>query len=159
MFSYKLSLLLPVLFVACQQPPTTPAVDMAAEDAAIRSVIDQMYSNIEAQDFDAVATICTDDWVFFNNAGSIWTLQELASFFAENITEHTIEISNIELVVSDDATVAWVSMEEDTEYLFRGEPMSEHALFTGGLVKEADGWKVGHLHRSVRIEQAVEEEM
>jgi ketosteroid isomerase-like protein len=126
-------------------------VDMAAEDASIREVLTQNFAAFESQDWDAVGGLISDDWVIVTNLGVLDRagIQEL---FEARITDHSITISNIDITVSAGGSMAWAKFDENTQYNFDGAPVDEHALFTAVLEKDAGGWKLVHIQRTVLVE-------
>ena len=76
-------------------------------------------------------------------------MEAIKKFFTEHITEHTIAISNIQVHVSGDASMAWATFDEETSYKFDGNPVSENAVFTAIFVKEGDAWKMKMEQRTI----------
>ena len=76
-------------------------------------------------------------------------MDDLKGFFAAHITEHSIELSNINVQVSGDASMASATFDEKTNYKFDGNPVSESAIFTAVFVKEGDAWKMKLMQRTI----------
>ena len=127
-------------------------VDTAAEEASIREVLTQQFAAFESQDWEAVGSLTSDDWVIVTHLGTTLDRAGIQAFFEEHITDHSITISNIDVTVSGDGLMAWAKFDENTQYNFDGAPVDEDALFTAILEKGYDGWKVVHLQRTIGVE-------
>ena len=128
-------------------------VDAAAEEASIRDVLTQHFAAFESQDWEALGSVTSDDWVIFTHLGTTLDRAGIREFFEEYITDHSITISNIDVTVSGDGSMAWAKFDENTQYNFAGAPVDEHALFTAILEKEDEGWKLVHLQRTIEVEE------
>jgi len=124
-------------------------VDTATEEASIREVLTQQLAAFESQDWEALGSLISDDWVIFTHLGTTLDRAGIQEFFEEYITNHSIAISNIDVTVSGDGSMAWAKFDENTQYNFDGAPVDEHALFTAILENGDDGWKVVHLQRTI----------
>ncbi len=112
------------------------------DQAAIEKQLKKGFAAFAKQDWETVASLCTSDWVIVLHTGASLNLEGIKKFFAEHITEHTLAISNIQVHVSGDATMAWATFSEETSYKFDGNPVSENAVFTAIFVNEGDAWKM-----------------
>ncbi len=126
--------------------------DTATEEASIREVLTQHLAAFESQDWEAVGSLTSDDWVIVTHLGTTLDRAGIQAFFEEHITDHSITISNIDVTVSGDGLMAWAKFDENTQYNFDGAPVDEDALFTAILEKGYDGWKVVHLQRTIGVE-------
>ena len=128
-------------------------VDTAAEEASIREVITQHFAAFESQDWEALGSLTSDDWIIVTHLGTALDRAAVQEFFEASITDHSITISNIDVTVSGDGSMAWAKFDESTQYNFDGAPVDEHALFTAILEKGDDGWKLVHVHRTIEVAQ------
>jgi len=119
------------------------------DQAAIEKQLKKGFVAFAKQDWETFASLCTSDWVIVIHTGASFDIEGIKNFFAEHITEHTIAISNIQVHVSGDATMAWATFSEETSYKFDGNPVSENAVFTAIFVKEGDAWKMKMEQRTI----------
>lgn len=119
------------------------------DQAEIEKRLKKGFEAFEKQDWDTVASLCTSDWRIVLHTGASVNIDGIAKFFADHVSEHTIELSNIQVHVSGDATMAWATFDEATSYKFDGNPVSENARFTAIFVKEGDDWKMKLQQRTI----------
>ncbi len=120
------------------------AIDLEAEKATITTMTEHYFELLEAQNFDQISGMVTEDWV---SVGGVGGLQEVKEYFT-HITEHEINISNIAVMVSADATLAVATCDEETRYNYDGEPRHQEATFMLTYQNGPDGWKMRLFHRS-----------
>ena len=119
------------------------------DHAAIEKLLEKGFEAFQKQDWDTAASLVTSDYMIILHNGERLSLEGIKTFFIDHITEHTIDISNVDIHVSGDASMAWASLDEKTSYKFDGEPVTESAIFTAIFVKEDDAWKLKLEHRAV----------
>ena len=144
-----LSCLCMLVFLACQ--PQAPKVDMAAEKASLEAQIEAGFKALQAQDFDTFKGLCTADMMHYTHLGTKWDLAGLQQFFADHITDHTITTSNHAIHISDDASMAWVTLDEDTQYKMDGVDGTYKAQFTMAFSKDGGSWKLAHFQRTIEM--------
>jgi len=115
----------------------------------IHGLIAKCADALQNQNWEKLAGICSDDWVHFSHTGERWDMAATKGMFETHITDHTIEFNNVDVHVSDDASMAWATFDETTEYKFDGNPVKQDAIFTAIFEKEEDNWKMQLLHRTV----------
>ena len=142
--------------IGCAEQGRMEPVDVEAERASITEVINQSAEAIQNQAFDTLGTLVSNDWVLYTGEGTKWTLADMQAFFQEHISDHTINFSNVAIDVSGDGTMAWATFDEQTQYLFDGNPVQENAIFTALFKKTDAGWEMVHLHRSAEPPPAEE---
>ena len=119
------------------------------DQEAIEKQLKKGFQAFAKQDWETFAPLCTSDWVIIIHTGMSLDMEGIKKFFADHVTEHTIAISNIQVHVSGDATMAWAMFDEETSYKFDGNPVSENAVFTAIFVKEGDAWKMKMEQRTI----------
>lgn len=124
-----------------------PGDDSAKE--TIHGLIAKCADALQNQNWEKLASVCSDDWVHFSHTGARWDMATTKTMFETHITDHTINFSDVDIHVSDDASMAWATFNEATEFKFDGKPMKEKAVFTAVFEKEAGDWKMQLLHRTV----------
>ncbi len=119
------------------------------DQEAIEMRLKKGFEAFAKQDWETVASLVTSDWVIVLHTGERLTLEGMKKFFTDHISGHTIEISNIDINVSGDASMAWATLDEKTSYKFDGNQVSENARFTAIFVKEGDAWKMKMQQRTL----------
>ncbi len=99
---------------------------------------------LAAQNFDQISGMVTEDWV---SVGGVGDLQAVEEYFT-HITNHKINISNVSVIVSADATLAVATCDEETWYKRDEIPVHQKATFVLAYQKGTDGWKMRRFHRS-----------
>ena len=115
----------------------------------IEAQLNKSFEAFAKQDWETAASLFTSDWVIVIHTGASFDMEGFKKFFADHITEHTIALSNVQVHVSGDATMAWTTFNEETSYKFDGNPVSENAVFTAIFVKEGDAWKMKMEQRTI----------
>ncbi len=123
-------------------------VDIEAEKASVRGVIDKSFEAVANQDWETLSGLIAEDWEFFTHIGTRWNLEGLGEFFKDHVSDHKIELSDVEIRVSGDGKMAWAKFNEATEYMFDGQPVKENAIFTAVFEKRNSDWVGVQLHRS-----------
>ena len=75
----------------------------------------------------------------------------MRDFFAQHIKDHTINLSNKKIEISESGDLAWVTFDENTSLTFDGNPANINAIFTAIFKKQNGEWKMVHLHRSAEM--------
>ena len=144
-------LLLPAAVTATLLPITgctvAPGVDVDAEKSRISSVVLQAYTGIEHQNWPELGQLVVEDWSLYT-MGQRQDLPTVRDFFAQHITDQSISVTDLDIRVSGDGSLAWASFKEQSEYHFDGDPVRETALGTALLQREFDEWKMVNLIRS-----------
>ena len=107
-----------------------------------------MMEAVQNQDWDVLEGATSEEWVLFGRAGAE-SLGELRQFFVDHITDHSISIRDVNVHISDDASLAWATFGQDAQYMLDGYPVEETAWFTAIYRNSDQGWKQIHLHRTV----------
>ncbi|MFQ5799044.1 MAG: nuclear transport factor 2 family protein [Bacteroidota bacterium] len=126
-------------------------VDIEAEKASVRAVIDKSFEAIANQDWETLSGLTAEDWELVTRTGGRWNLEAVGEFFKDHISDHKIELSDVEVRVSGDGKMAWARFNEATEYIFDGQPVRENAIFTAVFEKKNSDWVGAQLHRSVPL--------
>ncbi len=124
-------------------------VDTAAEEAKVRTLIEKTFDAVQNQDWETFAGNISEDWELFTDSGERWDLEAIQQFFKDHISDHEIELSDIEVRVSGDGKMAWAKFDESTQYEFDEQPVSQSAVFTSVFEKTNTSWLCVQLHRSV----------
>jgi uncharacterized protein (TIGR02246 family) len=155
----KLFLMLLVLgfgfFLSCQK--TTPAVDVAAEKALIKSVLDNYVASIEKEDIDLYAKCVAQDadMVNFGAMGEpIVGLEALKKGIEDQnaaLSDTKISVADTKIHVSEDGKLGWATYLWDLTAKMGENPLSLPVRCTWVLEKRQGAWVVVHFHKSVAM--------
>jgi hypothetical protein len=160
----KLLMIIPLVFLLCftfscqqkgEEVAEEPAVDVEAEKANVKLVMEQYVKAWKTLDMDLYSSIFShaEDLVIFNvdkerTVG--WeALKEgvLKSFEQYKDVEATFRDVVIDVHVS--GGVAWLSCLEDWNYVFQGEPGTSVGVWTTWVLEKQDSiWVIVHAHWS-----------
>jgi len=142
-----------LLIAACQ--PAQPTIDVAAEKAAIESVLSSYVEAVEREDLDAYAANVTHDDSMMNFGafgGPIVGWEALKNV----MTGQNEELSGIEIVqhdvrvsVSTAGDLAWATSLWDFTAMMGDQPVDLDVRCTWVLERTLDGWRIAHFHKSV----------
>lgn len=134
-----------LLAAACAQPaPVAPAPDLAAERAAVDSVLTALHQTASEGAWDQYFALYTPDAVFMGtDATERWNIAEFKDY-ASATAGWTYTMTERNLVVDDAGTTAWFDerLRNDSYGETRG---------TGVLVKGDSGWHVAQYNLTIPI--------
>lgn len=136
-----------------------PKVDIQAEKAKVRSVVDQFEQFWETQDMELLSRIMAHD-VDMVNYGS-----DAAEHFVgwealkESVEKMLLSLENTKITVKDQVikvhpsgSVAWFSQVWDWDLVIEGRPVhSDGQRLTGVLEKRNGNWVFVQFHNSVPV--------
>lgn len=134
-----------LLAAACAQPgPATPAADLAAERAAVDSVLTDLHQAAAEGAWDRYFALYAPDAVFFGtDATERWNLAEFKGY-ASATKGWTYVKTERHVFVDADGTAAW--FDERLHNASYGETRG-----TGVLIKGDSGWKVVQYNLTIPI--------
>ncbi len=155
-----LLVLMAVLTLSCTAPrEEAPAVDLAAEEAAVTAVVNQFGEMWESEDLESAGRIFAqgpDLRVFGTDAAEIWVGYDMFAtsledqFVAYEDTE--VRARDLEVTVHASGQTAWFRELADWHVTVDGERMEVNDLrVTGVLEKRYSGWIIVQLHVSVPV--------
>ena len=142
-------------FFACQK--TTTAVDVEAEKALIKSVLDNYVASIEKEDLDLYAKCVAHDADMVNfgaMGGPIigWeALRQVIEGQNAALSETKISVSDMKIHVSADGKSGWATCLWDLNAKMGENPVSLPVRCTWLLEKREGGWVIVHFHKSVAM--------
>jgi uncharacterized protein (TIGR02246 family) len=142
-----------LLLAACQ--PAQPTVDVAAEKAAIESVLSSYVEAVEREDLDAyAANVAHDDSMvnFGAFGGPIVGWEALKNVMAgqnEGLSDIRIAQHDVRVSVSTAGDLAWATSLWDFTAMMGDQPVDLDVRCTWVLEKNQDGWRIVHFHKSV----------
>ena len=119
-----------------------------SDEQAIQVSITGCAEALQNQDWAALETVCSSDWVHVTHMGDRLDMDGVKALFSDHITDHSIQTNNVDVHISADGSMAWATFNEETEYKFDGNPVKQKAVFTAIFEKEEDVWAMKLLHRS-----------
>jgi uncharacterized protein (TIGR02246 family) len=137
------------VLAACERPAPTPAVDLAAEEQAIRTQGEQLLAREQAKDADGALTFYTDDAVaLMPGAAAVTTKDALRSLYQEFFT--TAGMTSLQSTVGDIDVAASgdLAVEHGVNVITFTTPQGEMTDTGKYLVvwKKVDGqWKVARI--------------
>lgn len=140
-----------LVFVACEQP----AVDIEAETAAVKKVLDDYVKSVEAEDMEAYAKLVADDsgMVNFGGFGKPiigWdALKKVMEGQNEMLSDTKIEVSGLRITVSADGKLAWATCLWNLKAMMVDNQVELPIRCTWVLEKREAGWIVVHFHKSM----------
>ena len=154
----KLSVLIPLiallLLSAC-----TPELDLAAEKAKVKIVVDQLEEAFESEDIDLYGSIIAKDPDMVNLGTDVGERIVGWETLMEQYRQQNASYENTELTVSDQViklnatgNTAWFSEIVDWEVDSQGEHFSVKGSRLTGVLEKRDGkWLVVQMHTSVPV--------
>lgn len=141
-----------ILATACTQQAT---VDVEAEKAAVRAVLDNYVSSIQVEDMDLYALNVAHD-SDMTNFGAFgepivgWpALEEVIKGQNDMLADISVDVSNLNVHVTPDGQWAWAT----SQWTFSGNTedgaLSLPVRCTWILEKRKGDWKIVHFHKSV----------
>ena len=140
-----------LVFVACEKP----AVDIAAETAAVNMVLDEYVKSVEAEDMDAYGQLVTHDSAMVNFGGFGkpivgWeALKKVMEGQNEMLSETKIEVSKLRTSVSADGKLAWATCLWKLKAMMAENQVELPIRCTWVLEKREGGWIIVHFHKSM----------
>jgi ketosteroid isomerase-like protein len=159
-FSALSSAIVMLLIISC-----APQVDIEAERAMVKSVVDQFAQVFETEDLELFSRIMSHDEDMVNfgtDAAERWVgwnvlkesmLQQFASFENSQLSVNAQVIK-----VHESGNTAWFSQVTDWNFVVQGEPVSIKGVRMTGVLENRNGnWVIVQFHGSVPVAgQAVE---
>ncbi|MBT8395442.1 MAG: nuclear transport factor 2 family protein [Gemmatimonadetes bacterium] len=156
----SLLVLTAVLAISCAAPPEeAPPVDLAAEEAAVRVVVDQFGEMWETEDVGLAAQIFSqgpDLLVYGTDAAEVWVGYDL---FAASLEEQFASYEDTEVTTRDQVVtvhssgeIAWMREIADWHVTVGGERMEVNDMRVTGVLEKRDGaWLFVQMHVSVPV--------
>ena len=131
------------------------AVDLQAEAAAVRTVLDEYVKSVEMEDMDLYAKLVTHDTaaVHFGGFGSPivgWdALKKVMEGQNEMLSETHVEVSDLQVHVSEDGKLAWARCLWNLKAMMAENPVELPIRCTWVLQKAGTSWTIVHFHKSM----------
>ncbi|MGK2254814.1 MAG: ketosteroid isomerase-like protein [Brevundimonas sp.] len=121
-----------------------------AEAAAAAQVVDAFHAALEHGEADAALALLADDVLIFESGGAERSKAEYAQHHLAADAAFSAAVPSIRSrrLARASADSAWVATESRTTGSFNGRPINSLSVETMVLRREADGWRISHIHWS-----------
>lgn len=139
--------------IACQPP----AVDIEAETAAVKTVLEEYVNSVEIEDMEAYAKLVIHDTAMVNFGGFGkpivgWdALKKVMEGQNEMLAETKIEVSSMQIHVSADGKFAWATCLWNLKAMMAENAVELPIRCTWVLEKQDAGWVIVHFHKSMPV--------
>jgi len=149
------------LFLPSCQPPIEekaegPSIDLAAEEQAIRSLLDDYVTAKEQEDMELYARVLAHDSEMVNIAPGAnayfvgWdSLKKAVEAEFAMVTGTKINTRDLKIIVQRDGKIAWATARWDWQANVDNQPMQLSGRVTFIFEKREAGWIIVHFHGSV----------
>lgn len=140
-----------VLIMGCQR-----AVDIAAEKAAIKAILDSYILSVEKEDIELYSKILINDSDMVNFGTNVsqrivgWdALRKAIEEQNAALSETAITQSDVTINVSPNGKFAWATSLWDFKSTMEAQVIQLPVRCSWILEKKGDDWKIVHFHKSV----------
>lgn len=133
--------------------PTAASVDdVQAEAVAAASVVDAFHAALENGDTEAALALLAEDVLIFEGGAAERSKAEYAQHHlaADAAFSAAVPTTRSRRMARAIADSAWVASESRTTGQFNGRPVDSTSVETMILRRQADGWRIMHIHWSSR---------
>ena len=128
---------------------------MKPQEQIIRKNIHDLADAITNRDFERAGRYYARDYTLVES-GQMLGWQDQRKMFQDHIKNHEIDVDFHRVKVSDDETMAWCILNEETSYRLGDENVKQNTIITTIWEKRDGDWKLVHFNRSVDPEQIPE---
>lgn len=115
----------------------------------IENFIREYSAVFDAKDFEKFSTYCTDGMKFYTLDGQVFNRETMVPFLRRMMKRWQNLSTEIEALETEFSTeVAWARYKQVIHYTTAEKNGAMHNLISVGLIKENNGWKIGHFHMS-----------
>lgn len=132
------------------QTATASVDDVQAEAVAAANVVDAFHAALEHGDTQAALALLADDVLIFESGEAERSKAEYAQqhLAADAAFSAAVPNTRSRRMARAGADSAWVASESRTTGQFNGRPIDSQSVETMVLRREADGWRITHIHWS-----------
>ncbi len=133
-------------------PAAASVDDIQAEATAAASVVDAFHAALEHGDTSAALAFLADDVLIFESGGTERSKAEYAQHHlaADAAFSAAVPAARSRRMARAVADSAWVASESRTTGQFNGRPVDSMSVETMVLHRQAEGWRITHIHWSSR---------
>lgn len=136
------------------EPATAPASAQVVDEAAAPAIaiVDAFHAALSSGERDAVLALLTGDVMVLEEGGAERSREEYAGHHlpADMAYAAATEADVTRRVAWVEGGIAWVLTEGRTSGTFNGRPVDRLTAETMILHRQADGWRIRHIHWSSR---------
>ena len=139
--------------VAHDPPAATPTADVADPAAApVLAVVDEFSTALQGGDLERAGALLATDVLILESGGAERSRAEYLEHHAISDAEFlkAAHVQRTGRTVRVHGDVAWVGSEAEIHASSQGQPLTLLSTETMVLRKEADGWRIVHIHWSSR---------
>lgn len=127
----------------------SPAVDLVAEEAAVRGVIDDFYAAAKQKDWGKVSEVMSDDFRLFADGAEVYEKAPYLEILEqEDLGVLEMALNNLEIHVASDGKTAWSTFNGHFKH---SEELEVETAETLVFEKRAGEWKMVHAHAAVKM--------
>ena len=139
--------------VLAHEPVQTTAAsvdDVQAEAAEAARVVDAFHAALEHGEAAAALALLADDVLIFEGGGAERSKTEYAQHHLAADAAFSAAVPSVQSrrLARAGLDSAWVATESRTTGEFNGRPIDSLSVETMVLRREADGWRISHIHWS-----------
>src|SRR4029450_10427211 len=144
-------LVLSTLAAGSTAPDAVPAAAALVEQRAVRAVVDDFFTLAQRRDWDGVSALLADDFEIFTDGAAGFAKAEYSQLLkADDLIVEYMELKDVTLRVSADASMAWVKYRGSFVTTSHGVRQAVDTAETMVFQKEPGGWKIVRAHASIR---------
>lgn len=130
--------------------PSAAVADVQAEAVEAASVVDAFHAALEHGDTDAALALLADDVLIFEGGAAERSKTEYAQHHLAADAAFSAAVPNTRSrrMARAGADLAWVASEGRTTGQFNGRAVDSLSAETMVLRRQADGWRITHIHWS-----------
>jgi len=153
----KYVILLAALVILAMSACQPPAIDVKAETAAVKTVLEEYVKSIETEDMEAYAKLVVHDTTMVNFGGFGrpiigWdALSKVMEGQNEMLADTKIEVSNMQIHISADGKLAWATCLWNLKAMMAENKVELPIRCTWVLEKKDAGWVIVHFHKSMPV--------
>lgn len=129
---------------------TAAVDDVQAEAVEAASVVDAFHAALEHEDTTGALALLADDVLIFESGEAERSKAEYAQshLAADAAFSAAVPTTRSRRMARAGADSAWVASESRTTGAFNGRPVDSLSVETMVLRRQADGWRITHIHWS-----------
>jgi ketosteroid isomerase-like protein len=138
---------------AVAQAPPAPTVNISSPSAAeAASVVDAFHAALRRNDTAAALALLTDDVLIFEGGRVERSKAEYAGHHAPADAAYAAAVTSTlqKRTATADGASAWIASESRATGRYKDKPVDQLTTESIVLRKEADGWRIAHIHWSSR---------
>jgi ketosteroid isomerase-like protein len=130
---------------------TAPAAARATEEARVEGALRGFFAAAEHKDWRALDAMLAPEFEFFSDGLLVLDKTRfLSEMRSDDMDIGKLELSQVRVVLSQDARIAWVKYRALLESSRKGQPYNMQSAETVCFRKDGDEWRMTHNHASIK---------